>query len=271
MIGAGWRTATAVGIGCVLWASAPSAQSFKWPSGKRAAVSLSFDDARASQIDTGLDVLRKASVKVTFFVNPGAVERRLAGWKQAVVDGHEIGNHSLTHPCTGNYAFSARNALENYTLQTMAEQLDQANDQIQTLLGVKPATFAYPCGLKFVGRGVQVKSYVPLVAERFLVGRGYLDESPNDPAVVDLAQAMGTAFDDMDFAQMKTTVDDAAKEGRWVIFVGHDIGERRRQTTDVKALERLCDYLKDSANGFWIGTVAEVGGYIRKQGAASRQ
>jgi hypothetical protein len=48
-----------------------------------------------------------------------------------------------------------------------------------------------------------VRSYVPLVAERFLVGRGYLDESPNNPAVCDLSQAMGTPFDDLDFTQMK--------------------------------------------------------------------
>src|SRR5713101_5746724 len=152
-----------------------AAKPFQWPNDKRAAVSLSFDDARASQVDTGLAFLKREDVKVTFFVNPGAVEKRLAGWMQAVADGHEIGNHSLTHPCTGNYAFSARNALEDYTLQMMARQLDEANDEIQKLLGVKPTTFAYPCGLKFVGRGRDVKSYVPLVAERFLVGRGYLD------------------------------------------------------------------------------------------------
>jgi peptidoglycan/xylan/chitin deacetylase (PgdA/CDA1 family) len=187
-----------------------------------------------------------------------------------VADGHEIANHSLTHPCTGNYAFSANNALENYDLAMMARQLDGANERIQQLLGVTPATFAYPCGLKFVGRGRDVKSYVPLVAERFIVGRGYLDEAPNNPAVADLSQAMGTAFDDMEFPQMKAIVDSAAKEGRWVIFVGHEIGERRWQSTDSKALALLSDYLKDPANGIWVGTVAEIGTYVRKQARQER-
>jgi peptidoglycan/xylan/chitin deacetylase (PgdA/CDA1 family) len=241
-------------------------QSFAWPVGKRAAVSLSFDDGRESQIDAGLPLLKRLGLKATFFVNPGAVEKRLAGWKQAVADGHEIANHSLTHPCTGNYAFSARNALENYDLTMMAKQLDGANDRIQQLLGVKPATFAYPCGLKFVGRGVNVKSYVPLVAERFVVGRGYLDEAPNDPEFADLSQAMGTAFDNMDFAQIKAIVDGAVKDGRWVIFAGHEIGERRFQSTDAKALELLSDYLEDPAKGIWTGTVAEIGRYVRKRG-----
>jgi len=178
-------------------------KSFHRPKGKRAAVSLSFDDARTSQVERGLVLLKKEGVRVTFFVNPEHVKKRLAGWKQAVADGHEIGNQSLAHPCTGNYPAFLQNALENYDLRMMAHELDGANDQIQKLLGVKPTPFAYPCSLKFVGRGLDVRSYVPLVAERFIVGRGYLDESPNNPAVCDLSQAMGTPFDDLDFTQMK--------------------------------------------------------------------
>lgn len=238
---------------------------FKWPHGKRAAVSLSFDDARLSQVDTGLALLKKHGVKVTFFVESGNLEKRRNGWKQAVLDGHEIGNHSVTHPCTGNYAFSRNNALEDYDLGMMEKQLDGGNAEIRRLLGVTPRTFAYPCGQKFVGRGQKVKSYVPLVAERFLVGRGYLDESANDPAFCDLAQAMGTPFDDMDFDGMKSLVNQAAGEGRWVIFVGHEIGKRGSQITDTAALESLCEYLKDPANGIWLGTVNEIGEYVQKQ------
>src|SRR5207302_5411763 len=94
--------------------------SVNWPTGKRAAVSLSFDDARTSQVDRGLVLLKKEGVRVTFFVNLEPVKKRLAGWKQAVADGHEIGNHSLTHPCTGNYPAFLQNALENYDLRMMA-------------------------------------------------------------------------------------------------------------------------------------------------------
>lgn len=241
-----------------------AAKALVWPTGKRAAVSLSFDDGRPSQVDTGLALFKKAGVKVTFYVQPGGVSQRLQGWKEAVADGHEIANHSITHPCTGNYAFSRKNALEDYDLRKMAAQLDDANDQIQKLLGVKPRDFAYPCGLKFVGRGLDVKSYVPLVAERFLVGRGYIDEFPNDPGFFDFAQAMGTPFDDMDFLQMKRIVDEAVKNGSWVIFVGHDIGARAHQTTDTIALEALCAYLKDPANGILLGTVEEIGTYIKQ-------
>jgi hypothetical protein len=249
--------------------SGGGATTFQWPSGKRAAVSLSFDDARLSQIDRGLELLNQHNVKATFFVESNNVPQRLEGWKKAVADGHEIGNHSMTHPCTGNYAFSRHNALEDYNLQMMAEQLDGANAEIERMLGVEPRTFAYPCGLKFVGRGLDVRSYVPLVAERFVAGRGYLDESANDPAFCDLAQAMGTPFDDLDFNQMKSLVEEAAKEGRWVIFVGHEIGQRGHQITDAAALGELCDYLTNSASGVWLGTVQEIAEYVRQRRAKS--
>src|SRR5689334_4883037 len=100
---------------------------FQWPDGKRAAVSLSFDDARLSQIDRGMEILDRHQVKATFYVSCGAVEQRLQGWKKAVAQGHEIGNHTLTHPCSGNFAFSRHNALEQYSLQRIEADILGAN------------------------------------------------------------------------------------------------------------------------------------------------
>lgn len=246
-------------------------KTFHWPQGKRAALSLSFDDARLSQIDTGLELLNKCGVHVTFYVNPNGVEKRLEGWKRVVASGHEIGNHTMTHPCTGNFDWSRDNALENHFLQMIAKEMDDENAEIQRVLGVKPTTFAYPCGQKFVGRGRAVKSYVPLVAERFIVGRGYYDEPTNDPVFTDLAQATGTTFDDMDYIQMIKLVSKAADEGRWLIFVGHEIGERGFQITDTTALQALCKYALDPANGLWVDTVDNVGKYILEQRAGSNK
>lgn len=239
-------------------------KAFPWPNGKRVAVSLSFDDARVSQVDRGLDVLNPTGVKVTFYVTPEGVKKRLEGWKRAVASGHEIGSHSVTHPCTGNFPWSSHNALENYTLEQMAQQLDEANAEIQSLLGVHMVTFAYPCGQKFVGRGRQLKSYVPLIAEKFLVGRGFYDEYYNDPAFCDLAQASGIVSDDSDYLELVKSISKAADQGAWIIFAGHEIGEKAFQVTDATALTALCKYMQDPANGVWVDTVENVGKYIQQ-------
>jgi peptidoglycan/xylan/chitin deacetylase (PgdA/CDA1 family) len=261
----------AVGI-CLLSASSLKAQNaksdFRWPQGKRVAVSFSFDDARLSQIDVGTPLLDKYGVKATFYVSPRSVEKRLDGWKKAVASGHEIGNHSLTHPCTVNFGFSQQNALENYTIPMMEAQLDDANAEIQRMLGVKPVTFAYPCGQKFIGRGAGVQSYVPLVAKRFLAGRGFRDEMSNVPAACDLAQVLGTDSDGLTFEQMRDLVVTASKQGRWVAFAGHEIGKPGRQVTLAAALEQFLQYAKDPANGVWLDTVQAVAKHIQAQRGA---
>jgi peptidoglycan-N-acetylglucosamine deacetylase len=235
---------------------------FKWPGGKRAAVSLTFDDARLSQVDVGLDVLKASGAKATFYLVPARAKLRLDGWKRAAAEGHEIANHSLLHPCTANYSL-AKNVLEDYDEARMGAELDTANAELQALFGVKPKSFAYPCGQTFVGRGVNTRSYIPVVAKRFLTGRGYLNERANDPRVCDLPNLMGTAVDDLDFEQMKKLVDAAAKDGRWIVFVGHEMGRRGFQITDTTALAELCRYVKDPANGVWLDTVEAVAKHVR--------
>jgi peptidoglycan-N-acetylglucosamine deacetylase len=242
----------------------PPAEKFRWPAGIKGAVSLTFDDARLSQIDVGIPILDKHKVKATFYVSPDNVEERLGGWKQAVKIGHEIGNHTMTHPCTGNYAFSKENALEDYTLDRIAAEIDRANDVIQTKLGVKPATFAYPCGQTFVGRGKDVQTYVPMVAAKFLTARGAGGEDANDPFLCDLSQLLAMGSDGKTFEQLKMLVDKAAAEGRWLILCGHEIGQGGYQTTLAQTVEKLCQYAQDPANALWIDTVGNIGAYILK-------
>jgi len=246
------------------FAQRPSAN-FTWPDGKRAALSLSFDDARQSQVDVGVALLDKHKVKVTFYVVPSAVERRLEGWKKVVASGHEIGNHSLNHPCTGNFEWSRQKALEDYTVEKMRDELKQANTRIRELLGVTAESFAYPCGQTFVGRGVETKSYVPLVATLFASGRTWQDETPNDPGFCDLAQATGVEMDGRDFEQILPILEKARETGQWVALAGHDIGQGGPQTTRVTMLEKLMTYANDPANKVWIAPVGTIARYIRER------
>jgi peptidoglycan/xylan/chitin deacetylase (PgdA/CDA1 family) len=245
-----------------------SKEAFSWPNGKRAAISLSFDEALPSQIDVGLDLLNKCGVKATFYVVPKGVKEGLEGWKRALANGHEIGNHTMTHPCTGNYDWSADNAIENYSLQMIAKDIDDANAEIQRLLGVTPKTFAYPCGQMFVGRGRQAKSYVPMVAERFIVGRGPNSDSINNPGFCDLSKVYGMAFNDMDYDDMVRQVSETVHRGWWTIFVGYDISDRRgNQVTKTSALQALCQHITDPSRGIWVDTVEHIGRYIQQERA----
>lgn len=239
--------------------------SFKWPQGKQAAISLSFDDARESQVIVGTKLLDQYDIKATFFVVPSSVEKQLDGWKKAVASGHEIGNHTLTHPCTGNFPFSRSNALEDHTLAQMQTELTECNKRIKDLLNVKAEVFAYPCGQKFVGRGQQTKSYVPLVAKMFLLGRGWMDEGPNDPSYCNFAQLTGVEMDGKNFDQILTMIEEAKKNGQWLVLAGHEMGDAGEQTTRLSMLKQLAEYVQDPANGVWVAPMGTVAKYIQKQ------
>lgn len=240
--------------------------SFKWPQGKRAALSLSFDDARVTQPDNGFAILNRHNVKATFYVTPGAVEKRLDAWKGAVTKGHEIGNHTVTHPCGGAAAWSRNNALEDYTLERIRMEIDGASEKLQALLGVTPETFAYPCSQTWVGRGRTHTSYVPLIAERFHVARSGGGQAI--PGYADVAQLPSVGFDRMTFERFRDEITRAANEGNWLILTGHEIAadaSKDQLTTFTTVLEEVCRYATDPANGIWIDTVANVGRYVVEQ------
>lgn len=235
-----------------------SLQAQPWPDGKELAISLSFDDARESQVLIGTGLLDSFHVKATFYVVPSSVKKQLDGWKKAVVAGHEIGNHSLTHPCSGNFTWSRKNALEDLDLDKMKYELSECNKQIKDLLGVDAKAFAYPCGQKYVGRGTETRSYVPLVASMFRSGRNWMDEAPNDPQFCNFSQLSCMELDGKTFEEILPVIEAARKTNAWVIFGGHEINHEGYQTSRVETIRKLLAFASDPKNKIWIQPVSAV-------------
>ena len=239
--------------------------SFQWPEGRKMALSLTFDDARLSQIDKGIPLLDKYDVKATFYVSPASMLQRIDGWKKAVKTGHDIGNHSIMHPCTGNFTWARSKALENYSLLSMESELDSASNLIKQTLGVRPVSFAYPCGQKFTGKGMNTKSYIPVVASLFESGRGWLDEAANDPSYCDMAQLTGMELDGKSFDQILKLIETAKASGQWLVLAGHEINVDGVQTSRLETIEAICKYASDPANGVWIDNVHNIAAYVKEK------
>ena len=238
---------------------------FKWPDGKKMALSLTFDDARLSQIDKGLPILDSYGVKATFYLSPNRMIEKVDGWKKAVSNGHDIGNHSIAHPCTGNFSWSQDKALEDYTLVQMSQELDSANRLINLVLGITPSSFGYPCGQTYVGRGLETESYVPLVSAMFETGRTWMDEGPNDPVYCDLAQLTGMELDGKTFEDIMILIEAARAKGSWLVLAGHEMDTGGPQTSILSTIDSLCRYASDPDNGIWIDHVEKVGRYLRSE------
>ena len=245
------------------WDRVHSDTAFRWPEGKQMALSLSFDDARFSQVDKGIPLLNKYGVTGTFYVSPNAMLASVEEWKKALSSGHDIGNHTLIHPCSGNFPWARDKALEEYTLEKMAQELDSASTLIHHVLGIWPTAFAYTCGQTFVGRGENTQSYVPLVAKRFETGRNWMNEGPNDPVYCDLARLNGTELDGKSFSEVLELIKAARDQGAWLVFAGHEMNDGGRQTSLLSTIDSICRYASDPANGIWIDNVTRIGEYVR--------
>jgi len=238
--------------------------SFRWPDGARGAVSLSFDDGLRTHVENAIPTLNDYGFRGTFYIpmaSGGAFDQRIDHWRTAASQGHEIGNHSMTHPCSANFGFSRR-ALDYLTLEDITEEILDAKRRItEHIPDQKAHSFAYPCGETKVGSGKSHVSYVPVVAEHYVVGRG-IGDFANDPVLCDLACTWSFMPTDPPAERLIAWADMASNMGRWSIFCFHGVGGEHFHLR-MEAFRMLLDHLAAHRDQIWTDTVINVGTWIR--------
>ena len=210
-----------------------------------------------------LPLLQRLGVRATFFVLPGALDRDPGPWREALAAGHEIGNHTVNHPCSANFPWSRARPLEQLTLADFSRELDDAERRIEDTLGVTPRVFAYPCGSSFVGRGRETRSLVPLVTERFLAGRTFNDVVANAPFHCDLAQVAAVDIDRIDFEQLRPKLAATVADRAWLVLGGHEVGRGLApETTRIATLEAVMEWCRE--HEVWVDTVGAVAARVEQ-------
>lgn len=236
---------------------------FLWPNGARGAVSLSFDDGLQTHVDNAIPTLNQYGFHGTFYVpmaEGGAFDKRLDRWREAADRGHEIGNHSMTHPCSSNYGFSAH-SLDFLTLDDITQEILAAKQRIEVgIPGQTGHTFAYPCGETKIGAGKNHVSYVPVVAKHYVVGRG-IGDFLNDPILCDLACAWSFMPTDPPAEKLILWADMARNMGRWTIYCFHGVGGEHFHLR-MEAFRMLLDHLTAHREEIWTDTVFNVGRWV---------
>lgn len=238
-----------------------------WPDENQGAVSLTFDDGLPSHLAAAIPALDEHTLRATFYLNPprGGDEatwrERLAPWRDAAMRGHEIGNHSLTHPCSQNFSFIQR-GLESMSLAEIERDVLDAEQRLR--VGVPEQTvrsFCYPCYQTDVGMGEQRQSYVPVIARHFMAARSR-GETANDPARCDLHALWSWPVERMSGAEMVGMAERAAGEGRWAVFTFHGINEGHLSVAE-SDLRELCAFLARHPDRVWTAPVAVVAQHVR--------
>jgi len=189
-------------------------------------------------------------------------EREIHRWRQVHQRGHEIGNHTISHPCSQRHPYTPpKHALEDWTLADIEADIDAATERIQTLIpGAGPMSFAYPCGQSFVGDGPEQRSYVPSVARRFVTARS-VGNADNDPRTCHLHRVQSWLVVGVTAREMIEMMQSTMEGGRWGVFCFHGIGGDHSSVA-TEALDGLARYLKKREDEIWVDTVYHVGRYL---------
>jgi peptidoglycan/xylan/chitin deacetylase (PgdA/CDA1 family) len=238
---------------------------------QQGAVSLTFDDGSPSQLEKALPLLDRFNLKATFFLGPWCLQQpeQVAAWQRVAAAGHEIGNHSWSHP--GSTHFGGSGGIEEWTLAQIEADVRRAQELLAPLFPQQQDwTYCYPCYQTDVGRGLTRQSYVPLIARQFLAARA-LGEPPfgNHPLGVDLAKVWGVPAERYSGQTLIGMAEAEAAAGRWLVLTFHDV-EGSRLSTTREDLEMLCTHLARHADRICTDTFAGIARRVREYQRAAQ-
>ena len=131
---------------------APAQAQMTWPKGKIAAIVLTYDDALHSQLDVAIPQLDAARLKGTFFLDGDISTADMLRWRKVQRNGHELGNHSLFHPCPRAMLPDRKNYFtDDYDADRILGEIAAMNNVLYGIDGANRRTYSVPCSQMLVG------------------------------------------------------------------------------------------------------------------------
>jgi peptidoglycan/xylan/chitin deacetylase (PgdA/CDA1 family) len=246
----------------------------RWPQDRRAAISLTFDDAMNSHLDVVEPILKKRGLTATFFVSTGrdVWRNRKEEWRRLGNEGNELANHTVKHPCLLEVIEPHS---QSYTPEMMEAEIRDAALEIQRLLNThRGLTFAYPCGDTSFGpppeQARNAALYLRFVSDYAFGARGWRNDGsgglqdPDELGVLNVNNLGVTAG--KDFIGLLSMAEPALRGGNWGVYGFHGVGGEWLSITSA-SLDELASYLEHHSE-IWTAPFGDVLRYIQERKAA---
>lgn len=231
---------------------------------KSCAVVLTYDDAIDADLDNVIPALDSMGFKATFYLigSSSVIANRMAEWRKAAAEGHELGNHSMFHPCDGSMPgrtwVSPANDLSKYSVPRAVAEIRQTNVLLQAIDGRTRRTFAYPCG----DRTIHDTLFYNWLQKDFVAARGVTGKL-DTLGKVDLDNIDCFAMNGQTADQMIDLVRRAIQTHTLLVFLFHGVGGGHNINVGLHEHSELLHFLKDHEKQIWIAPMVEVADYIR--------
>jgi len=235
--------------------------SFVWPGGTRAAVCLTYDDGLDCHLDVAAPDLEEHGLRGTFYVtgNSPSLYHRMEEWRAMAGRGHELGNHTLFHPCHAKGFDWVRREydLDGYTFPQLLAELRVANSLLKAVDGKEQRSFAYTCthttidGISFID---SIQGMFPSAR-----GGGHIPETMDE---VDLYDVPSWGVEDPSGEELIAYVKQAVEKGTVAVFMFHSVGGGYLNVS-AEAHNRLMGYLDQHRKEIWTAPFMEVMQYVQ--------
>lgn len=240
-----------------------------WPTGKSCAVSLSYDDALPIHHLYVAPLLEKHGLRATFYIFVRDIEN-FDAWKTVAAHGHELGNHSLFHPCRNQPSYASWLAeyydLSKYTPGRFRDELNVANIVLDLLDSGKARTYGNNCTNLTIGSGDKEQPMDPILDELFVAARGTITNQSVDPKNPIFTRLGHFSGDGKTFEQLRSEIESARARGEWIIYMFHGVGQDTHNLfiADEEHL-KLINWLEQESNSIWTAPVVDVAQYLKEK------
>lgn len=235
--------------------------------GKQSAVVLTYDDALAVHLDNAIPALDSAGLKGTFYIADYTklLRSQIPEWRKAAKKGHELANHTMSHPCEGGRAgrefVRAENDMNNFTVQRMTDEILSLNNLLHEIDGKSDRTFAYPCG----DQKIHDSFYLYPIKNKFFAARGVMGGFPTSFSEINWFDVNCYSVAGQSGDELINVVKEAEKKGALVVFLFHGVGGGHALNVSLEAHRQLLQYLQVNKNKIWNATMLEVAKLGRKK------
>ncbi|MEA5460441.1 sialate O-acetylesterase [Arcicella sp. LKC2W] len=233
--------------------------------GKKCSVVLTYDDALNVHLDNVIPVLDSLNLKGTFYLTASsdAGTKRIIDWRKAASNGHELGNHTLYHPCDatreGMSWVKPEYDLSKYSLRKIQDEIKMCNTYLNAIDGKNKRTFAFTCGHKKVIEGEFIQS----LASEFIAARAVRSQmhsfEEQNLLDMDCYSMEGTSGE-----KMIELVKEAQKSGKLLVFLFHGVGGEHGLNVSKEAHSQLVHYLKEHESEIYIDTMLNIAEHIER-------
>jgi len=230
------------------------------------AVSLTYDDGLNVHLDIVAKALDSAGFKGTFYIPVVSkpLFKRMDEWAGIAENGHELGNHTLFHPCSGKSKgrdwVSEENDLDGYSVSQIINEISMANVVLKAIDGKEKRSFAYTCGDMAAGDTV----FVGLIKDDFIAARG-VSSRMNPFCGTDLFDVGAYMVMNQTGDELISLVKQAQKEHAYLVFLFHGVGGEHSINVSAEAHSQLVHYLKANEKDIWVASFSEVTEYLKDQ------